>query len=161
MWVRRVRTAGLRRGASRTVPRTARGTRERGEVNILAAGMVPALIIAIGLVVDGGGRLQAEDEAEYAADQAARAAAQQIRIDRAQMGLPPEVDPARATQAAADTLAALGVQGGVTAVNGAAVSVGTQVTYETTFLTLIGISSLSVTADAEARAVRGIGQEEP
>jgi hypothetical protein len=116
--------------------------------------MVPALIIAIGLVVDGGGRLHAEDEAEYAAEQ-------QIRIDRAQMGLPPEIDPARATQAAADTLAALGVQGGVTAVNGAAVSVGTQVTYETTFLTLIGISSLSVTADAEARAVRGIGQEEP
>jgi uncharacterized membrane protein len=134
---------------------------ERGEINILAAGMVPALIIAIGLVVDGGGRLQAEDEAEYAADQAARAAAQQIRIDRAQLGLPPEVDPVRATQAAADTLAALGVQGGVTAVNGATVNVGTQLTYETTFLTLIGISSLSVSADAEARAVRGIGQEEP
>nr|BFF19754.1 hypothetical protein GCM10025730_32750 [Promicromonospora thailandica] len=66
-----------------------RGRRERGEINILAAGMVPALIIAIGLVVDGGGRLHAEDEAEYAADQAARAAAQQIRIDRAQLGLPP------------------------------------------------------------------------
>jgi Flp pilus assembly protein TadG len=134
---------------------------ERGEINILAAGMVPALIIAIGLVVDGGGRLQAQDEAEYAADQAARAAAQQIRIDRAQMGLPPEIDPARATQAAADTLAALDVQGGVTAVNGATVSVGTQLTYETTFLTLIGISSLDVSADADARAVRGIGQEEP
>ena len=49
----------------------------------------------------------------------------------------------------------------MTAVNGATVNVGTQLTYETTFLTLIGISSLSVTADAEARAVRGIGQEEP
>lgn len=151
MWVRRVRTAGS--------PPGVRAVRERGEVNILAAGMVPALIIAIGLVVDGGGRLHAEDEAEYAADQAARAAAQQIRIDRAQLGLPPELDPARATQAAADTLGALGVQGGVTAVNGATVNVGTQVTYETTFLTLIGISSLSVSADAEARAVRGIGQE--
>ncbi|WP_369370325.1 pilus assembly protein TadG-related protein [Promicromonospora sp. Populi] len=145
---------------TRRAPSGVRRVRERGDINILAAGMVPALIIAIGLVVDGGGRLQAEDEAEYAADQAARAAAQQIRIDRAQLGLPPEVDPARATQAAADTLDALGVQGGVTAVNGATVSVGTQVTYETTFLTLIGISSLDVSADAEARAVRGIGQEE-
>lgn len=151
MRVRRVRAAGARSS----------GRGDRGEVNILAAGMVPALIIAIGLVVDGGGRLHAEDEAEYAADQAARAAAQQIRIDRAQLGLPPEVDPVRATRAAADTLGALGVQGGVTAVNGASVSVGTQVTYETTFLTLIGISTLSVSADAEARAVRGIGQEEP
>jgi Flp pilus assembly protein TadG len=149
----------MTRGVGRM--RVSRLRSERGEVNILAAGMVPVLIIAIGLVVDGGGRLQAEDEAEYAADQAARAAAQQIRIDRAQMGLPPEIDPARATQAAADTLAALDVQGGVTAVNGATVNVGTQLTYETTFLTLIGISSLSVTADAEARAVRGIGQEEP
>lgn len=152
MWVRRGRTAATPAGARRA--------RDRGEINILAAGMVPALIIAIGLVVDGGGRLHAEDEAEYAADQAARAAAQQIRIDRAQMGLPPEVDPARATQAAADTLGALGVQGGLTGVNGATVTVGTQVTYKTTFLTLIGISSLRVTADAEARAVRGIGQEE-
>ena len=147
------------RGIRRTGRRRAHGARERGEVNILAAGMVPALIIAIGLVVDGGGRLHAEDEAEYAADQAARAAAQEIRIDRAQLGLPPAVDPARATRTAADTLGALGVQGGVTAVTGATVRVGTEVTYQTTFLTLIGISSLSVTADAEARAVRGIGEE--
>ncbi|MCF4120406.1 pilus assembly protein TadG-related protein [Antribacter sp. KLBMP9083] len=134
---------------------------DRGEVSILAAGLVPALIIAIGLVVDGGGKLQAEDEAEYVAEQAARAAAQQVGIAALQRGDAPVIDPVAAVTAAQQTLDAAGVVGAVDAVNGATVRVSTEVTYRTKFLPLIGIHELTATATAEARAVRGIGEEAP
>ncbi|WP_125775606.1 pilus assembly protein TadG-related protein [Antribacter gilvus] len=134
---------------------------ERGEVSILAAGLIPALIIAIGLVVDGGGKLHANDEAQYAAEQAARAAAQQIGIAAAMNGDAPRIDPAAAINAANANLAAAGVQGNVVTVDGATVTVRAQVTYQTRFLPMIGINQLTAEATAEARAVRGIGEEAP
>lgn len=133
--------------------------RERGEVNILVAGLVPALIIAIGLVVDGGGRLQAADHAQYAAEQAARAGAQEQDISEAQYGRPPTLDETAAVVAARAHLAAAGVDGTVDYVEGASISVSTTVTYRTKFLALIGIRELSAEGSAEARAVRGITQE--
>lgn len=138
-----------------------RAADERGEVSVLAAGLVPALIIAIGLVVDGGGRLQAQDQAQYAAEQAARAAAQQVSISALQYGKPPVVDRARAVEAAQETLTAAGVTGQVDVVDGASVRVSTTVVYRTKFLPLIGVGQLTATGSAEARAVRGIGQEVP
>ncbi|GAA1863481.1 pilus assembly protein TadG-related protein [Myceligenerans crystallogenes] len=144
-------------------PRTSRGRRrpaaERGEVNILVAGLVPALIIAIGLVVDGGGQLQAADEAQYAAEQAARAGAQEQDNRAAQYGLPPALVPEAAAAAAEAHLAAAGVTGRVDYVEGATIGVSTTVTHETKFLALIGISSLSAEGSADARAVRGITEE--
>lgn len=132
---------------------------ERGEVNILVAGLLPALIIAIGLVVDGGGRLQAGDHAHYAAEQAARAGAQEQDISEAQYGRPPTLNEAAAVAAAEAHLAAAGVTGRVDYVEGARIGVSTTVTYDTKFLALIGISSLSAEGSADARAVRGITQE--
>ncbi|MBO0608276.1 pilus assembly protein TadG-related protein [Myceligenerans salitolerans] len=132
---------------------------QRGEVNILVAGLIPALIIAIGLVVDGGGRLQAADHAQYAAEQAARAGAQEQDISEAQYGRPPTLDEAAAIAAAESHLAAAGVSGQVDHVQGASIAVRATVTYETKFLALIGIRSLTAEGSAEARAVRGITQE--
>ncbi|MBE1877545.1 hypothetical protein IHE71_17800 [Myceligenerans sp. TRM 65318] len=143
-----------RRGADRR-----RDGAERGEINILVAGLVPALIIAIGLVVDGGGRLQAADHAQYAAEQAARAGAQEQDISEAQYGRPPVLDEAAAVAAAQAHLAAAGVSGQVDYVENASIGVSTTVTYRTKFLALIGIRSLSAEGSAEARAVRGITQE--
>ncbi|MBL0887324.1 pilus assembly protein TadG-related protein [Myceligenerans indicum] len=137
----------------------ARTASQRGEINILVAGLVPALIIAIGLVVDGGGRLQAADEAQYAAEQAARAGAQEQDISEAQYGRPPTLDPAAAAATAEAHLAAAGVRGQVVYVQDASIRVRATVTYETKFLSLIGIPSLSAEGSAEARAVRGITQE--
>lgn len=132
---------------------------ERGEVNILVAGLVPALIIAIGLVVDGGGQLQAADRAQYAARQAARAGAQEQDISEAQYGRPPQLNEAAAAAAAEAHLAAAGVAGRVDYVDGATIGVSTTVRYDTKFLALIGIGSLSAKGSADARAVRGITQE--
>lgn len=146
---------------ARTWWRPSSDTDERGEVSILAAGLVPTLIIAIGLVVDGGGSLQAHDQAQYAAEQAARAAAQQIGITAAMNGDAPVVDPVAAITAAGNTLTAAGVRGEVVSVHGATVTVHTQITYRTKFLPLIGIRALTAEATAEARAVRGIGEEAP
>ncbi|RPF19496.1 pilus assembly protein TadG-related protein [Myceligenerans xiligouense] len=132
---------------------------QRGEVNILVAGLVPALIIAIGLVVDGGGRLQAADHAQYAAEQAARAGAQEQDISEAQYGRPPTLNASAAVAAAESNLTAAGVSGQVDYVQGASIGVSATVTYRTKFLALIGIRSLSAEGSAEARAVRGITQE--
>ena len=49
---------------------------ERGSVSLLVVIMVPALLMAAGLVLDGGRQLQARREATAAAAAAARAAAQ-------------------------------------------------------------------------------------
>ncbi|GAB3166116.1 hypothetical protein GCM10027059_24710 [Myceligenerans halotolerans] len=135
------------------------GVPQRGEINILVAGLVPALIIAIGLVVDGGGRLQAADHAQYAAEQAARAGAQEQDISEAQYGRPPRLDAVDAVVAAEANLAAAGVTGQVDHVQDASIRVSTTVTYKTKFLALIGIRSLTAEGSAEARAVRGITQE--
>jgi Flp pilus assembly protein TadG len=144
---------------ARGVFRGRRGDGQRGEINILVAGLVPALIIAIGLVVDGGGRLQAGDHAQYAAEQAARAGAQEQDISEAQYGRPPRLNPGAAAAAAEANLAAAGVPGRVDYVQDASIRVSTTVTYRTKFLALIGIRSLSAEGSAEARAVRGITQE--
>ncbi|GAB4087252.1 hypothetical protein GCM10028784_38820 [Myceligenerans cantabricum] len=139
--------------------RRSAGRGERGEVNILVAGLLPALIIAIGLVVDGGGRLQAADHAQYTAEQAARAGAQEQDISEAQYGRPPRLDATAAAAAAQNHLSAAGVTGRVDYVQNASIGVSTTVTYDTKFLALIGIRSLSAEGSAEARAVRGITQE--
>ena len=54
--------------------RRARG--DRGSVSLLVVIMVPALLMAAGLVLDGGRQLQARRETAAAAAAAARAAAQ-------------------------------------------------------------------------------------
>ena len=84
-----------------SVRRRLRG--ERGSVSLLVVVMVPALLMAAGLVLDGGRQLQARREAAAAASSAARAAAQMSDQEAYGPGLDPALGRGTSAGAAAGT----------------------------------------------------------
>lgn len=133
------------------------GVDDRGETTILAAGLVLVLFVAIGLVVDGGAKLQADDRAQYAAEQAARAAGQVIDEGAAAGGGPGVVNAPGAVAAARATLEASGVAGEVAAQEDR-VTVTTSVEVRPVFLRLAGVQELVGTGRAEARLAQDGGR---
>jgi Flp pilus assembly protein TadG len=130
---------------------------ERGEASLFVVGSAVALILAIGFVIDGGGKLAAVDQAQYAAEQAARAATQNVSGAALRSGTTPTVDASEALAAAQSSLAASGVTGTVT-IAGGTVVVDASTTYQTKFIWAIGRPSLSAEGHASAELVRGITQ---
>jgi len=116
---------------------------ERGAISVFLAVLVPGLLLIIGLAVDGGAKVAAAQRANAIADEAARAGGQALDVSAALTG-EVRVDPAAAVAAAQDYLARNGVPGTVTVVDGDTLYVTTSITQPTTFLGLIGISSLTV-----------------
>lgn len=115
---------------------------ERGNaLTVLIVLLVPVLIVMVGLVVDGGGRLAAERRAESVAASAARSGADAHTLGGA---------PAART-AAEQHLRAAGVEGEVTVTNGT-VTVRTTVPYQTVLVSVIGIDELTGRGGAQARA---------
>ncbi|MGI5350231.1 Tad domain-containing protein [Streptomyces sp. CA-250714] len=86
---------------------------DRGGLELLYAGMALVGFLIIGLVVDGGGALDAKSHADYVAQEAARAGAQEIDASQAIPGDAIVVDPEAARQAATSYLDAQGVSGSV------------------------------------------------
>jgi Flp pilus assembly protein TadG len=128
---------------------------ERGDSTLIVIILVTVLFLMIGLVVDGAGKYQSSDEARWTAEQAARAAGQQLDLSSAQAGGQPTVAISSAIAAANDSLAAAGATGSVTSTgNGVQVTVTT--TYETVFMKIGGVTHLSSTETATARIARGI-----
>jgi Flp pilus assembly protein TadG len=136
------------------------GSRDRGSVTLflLVAGL--ALLLAVGLVVDGGGKLLTARQARAAAAEAARAAGQGIAPAGAMQGQQVRPSPSAAAAAGRGYLAAAGVPGTVT-VTGDRVEVRTTLTYNPKVLTLIGVGPQTVTARAQARLARGLDREVP
>lgn len=143
-----------------TPRRPALRTDERGSVSLLLAVLAMAVLIAVGLVVDGGQKLRSTQRADDAAAEAARAAVQAVQPARTVRGLPPRTDPAGARSAAQAYLHAAGVTGSVS-VTGQRVRVSTTLSFTPTFLSLIGLGPQTVTGQADARLVRGVDQELP
>ena len=119
-----------------------------------------ALMLAVGLVVDGGQKLQALQRADTTAEEAARAAGQAIQPAPSIRGQAPQVDAAAATAAAQAHLSAAGVSGTV-AIDGPVITVTTTATEPTVFLAAIGITALTADGTARARLVRGVSEEVP
>ncbi len=117
------------------------------------------LLAAIGLVVDGGGKVRALQRADEAAREAARAGSQMLDVPSAVRGTGPRVAPAAAARAARAYLRAADVEGTVT-VEGNAVRVSTRITYEPVFLGFAGVGPLTVTGEASARPVAGDDEED-
>lgn len=121
---------------------------ERGQVSLWFLALIPALLLMIGLIVDGGGKINAVRQAQSAAGAASRAA-----TDAAAPYLVAGTSgTATAYQAASSYLssaAADGVHGSVH-VTGNTVTVSTSKTYSTKFLGLIGIGQLTGTGEATA-----------
>ncbi|WP_046500641.1 pilus assembly protein TadG-related protein [Streptomyces odonnellii] len=110
-----------------------------------------AIMMVMGLLVDGGGALNAGSRATSLAQEAARTAGQQLDPAQAIEGTAITIDPDAAVGAAQDYLAAADVQGDVSITDGGqTLSVTVTDTYNTHFASLLGLGTITVTGTAEA-----------
>lgn len=121
---------------------------DRGSIVLYFAIVIAALLLVVGFVVDGAGRIRATQQADQVAREAARQAGQALDV-QAVRGAGVSVDPAAGRAAAQSYLAAAGVAGNVT-FSGSTVRVTTEVAYVPLFLPVGG----SVRGQGEARTVR-------
>lgn len=134
---------------------------ERGSVSIWVITTVLTMMLLLGLGVDLSGQVRAKERAQDIAVEAARAGGQQLDGAAALRGDGVQLDATAAVNAANTYLAAAAdVTGTATVTADHAVVVDTSTTYATTFLSIIGIDSLTVTGHAEARPVRAVGGAE-
>jgi predicted transcriptional regulator len=120
--------------------------------------MTVAFFVIVGLVVDGGGKVRATQEADAIAREAARAAGQELARDsQAQGSRVVTLNTTAARAAARDYLAAAGATGSVS-VQDATITVTATVAYKPVFLTALG--PMVVTGTATARTVRAFEGEE-
>lgn len=124
---------------------------EQGSITPMFVMIVPTLVLIVGLVVDGAGKIQANDQAQMIASGASRSAANalsgQVVLDGGLV-----IDTQRARQAALDYIAAAGMTGTVT-VNGDQIQVTVQTEYTTKFVSAIGITTLPAEATATAQII--------
>jgi Flp pilus assembly protein TadG len=137
--------------------------REAGSVTLFFVVAALALFAMVGLVVDGGTKIRAAQQADALAEEAARAGGQAISLPPAVRGDPAVAEPLRAAAAAAHRyLTENDITGTVRITDGGrAITVRVSVTRPTVFLGMLGIASMTVQGHAEARLVRGVTAEEP
>ena len=136
---------------------------ERGaSVSVMAAGLLVATAVFLGLVIDGGAKITSSNKANATAQEAARAGVQAATTSGAG-GVSPgatqavaggsgaSVNVGRAAAAAQSYLAAAGVAGTAVAVGGDSLRVTVTIVEPTKVLSLIGVSSYTVTGTADAR----------
>ncbi|KUN17681.1 hypothetical protein AQJ11_37550 [Streptomyces corchorusii] len=130
---------------------------DRGGVTVFVAVCVFALIGIIGVAVDGGSKMRATERADYIAGEAARAGGQAIDPADAINGTAITVDPQAAAAAAQAYLSSAGATGTVS-VSGDGQTLNVTVTgyYDTKFLSVVGIGSLSVTGHGKATLLHGV-----
>lgn len=132
------------------------GDRERGSVSIWLATASLVMIILVGLAVDLGGQVHTQQRARDLAAQAARVGGEQVLAGPAIRGQGVQVDTGAAKSAARDYLAAAGVSGSATIQGGDTLLITTTDTYQTTFLSIIGLNRMTVTGHASARIIRAV-----
>jgi Flp pilus assembly protein TadG len=132
--------------------------RERGSATIWLALASFVMIVLVGVAVDLSGQVYAQQHARDVAAQAARTAGQQIDAARGVRGVGAQTDTTQAIAAAKAYIAAAGMSGDATITGGGTtITVTVADTYETKFLSIIGLQSLRVTGSAETRVVRVVG----
>lgn len=128
---------------------------ETGSVALAAAIFFPAVLIVAGLVLDGGFALAARQRAASTAENAARAGAQALDIDELRRTGRVQLDQRAAAAAARTYLSRVGGTGTVE-VHGTTVTVTVSVRQPMTLLRLSGLTTVTVTGRATARAASGI-----
>ncbi|MFJ8509699.1 TadE/TadG family type IV pilus assembly protein [Streptomyces avermitilis] len=130
---------------------------DRGGVTVFVAVCVLALIGIIGVAVDGGSKMRATERADYIAGEAARAGGQAIDPAKAISGKAIVVDPQDAQAAAQAYLRSAGATGTVSVSgDGKTLNVNVTGSYDTKFLSVVGIGSLSVTGQGKATLLHGV-----
>ncbi len=145
-------------------PRRAAAGRDAGSISVLVAVLGFALLLMLGLVVDGGRQLIAYRRAANDAEQAARAGAGAVNPAGLRAGTY-ILDPAAATAAARRYLSVSQPDGQITAssitVTGNTVAVAVTIRRTTTFLAAVGITGVSATGRGRAQLVHGVAVEDP
>jgi Flp pilus assembly protein TadG len=132
---------------------------ERGALSLMIVVLFVALIALAGIVVDGGAKLTAYENAEALAQEAARAGATTVDPSSAYGSGSFVVDPGLAVTAARSYLSSAGLRGNtvfVSAIGNRAIEVSVTITEPTKFLSVIGVHSFSCTRTATASLVTGV-----
>lgn len=130
--------------------------RDRGSVSVWLALAAAAMILCVGIAVDLGGQVNAQQHAHDVAAQAARIAGEQVNAAQAIRGQTPHIDTVAAKAAAAAYLQQAGVTGTVTVQGGTLLVVTVTDSYQPFFLTAFGVGPLQVTGTSTARLVRAV-----
>lgn len=135
-----------------------------GQAIVWTAVMLPLFLAVIGLAADGGIVFSARRELQNVADSAARAGAQQIdlRVYRESRGRTVVLDLQSAGQVAAEYAASQGRDSDVTVdVELRRVQVQVSSHVPTSFLRLVGVRTVPVSAVTNAEVRHGIERSEP
>lgn len=128
---------------------------ESGSLALAAAIFFPAVLVLFGLVLDGGYTLAARQRAASTAENAARAGAQALDVAELRRTGRIQLDQRAAAAAARTYLTNVGETGRVE-VRGTTVTVTATARQPMTLLRLTGLTTVTVTARASARAASGI-----
>jgi Flp pilus assembly protein TadG len=137
----------------------AAGYEERGSISVWGATAAVIMMICVGIALDLGGQVHAQQHARGVAAQAARVGGQQLDAV-AVTGAYPSIAVGQARLAARAYLEASGVDGTVTISGGDTVHVSVTDTYRPRFLGIVGLANLTVTGHATAQVVRTLGDRE-
>jgi Flp pilus assembly protein TadG len=130
---------------------------ERGSLSVMIVILFVALAALAGIVVDGGAKLEADQNAVALAQEAARAGATTLDESSAYSSGTFVVDQEQAIAAARSYLIAAGYDKyRVTALGNRAIQVSVTIAEPTTFLSLMGVDSFSCTGTATAALLTGV-----
>ena len=129
---------------------------ERGSISVWLALAAAAMILCVGIAVDLGGHVHAQQRARDLAAQAARTAGEQVAAGPSVRGQTPTVDTNAAKQAAASYLTRAGVTGTVQITGGDTLVVNVTDSYTPIFLSMLGVRTIHVTGHSTARLVRAV-----
>lgn len=132
---------------------------ERGSITVWMVLASFVMMLLVGLAVDLGGQVHAQQQAHDLAAQAARAGGEQIQAAPAIEGRHLRIDTGAARAAAEDYLEVAGVDGTVRIIDGDTINVAVTAEYEPRFLYFLG-QRVHVTGEASARLVRTTGGAE-
>ena len=133
--------------------------RERGSFSLMLVILTVPLLALAGLVVDGGAKLSAAENAYSVAQEAARAGAGMVNQTNAYTTGNFTIDQNQAVAAAQAYLASVASQGfsGLATPAGTdSIRVSVSVTQPTRILSLIGIDTISASGSATASLVTGV-----
>jgi Flp pilus assembly protein TadG len=132
---------------------------QEGSITAFVVLALVALFVLMGLVVDGGSALTAEQAASDEAQQAARAGAGALSVDALRSGML-QLNPAAAVASAEAFTVAAG-HPGTASVSSGVVTVSIHYRIQTSLLGLVGINTLPVSAAASAVDVEGVTEGSP
>jgi hypothetical protein len=131
--------------------------RDRGALSLMIVILFVALAALAGIVVDGGAKLTADENADALAQEAARAGATTVDVSGAYSRGAFVVNAQQAVAAAGRYLVAAGYDHyAVSAIGDRTIRVTVTITQPTRFLSLIGVRSFSCTGTATASLVTGV-----